>query len=111
MDKFSSIITLLVSVLGVMPIIMPFVIEFIKSMVGQNKIVSIFGNLERFSAIATAIVSVVIYILLHIFLPESFMALNLIQKIATGFVFTFANAMASQIGYDKIIKWIINRGK
>lgn len=109
MEKFEKIITLLVSVLGIMSIVMPFVIEFLKKMIGSTKITTVFGNLERFCALATAIVSVIIYVILNIMVPEMFATYNLAQNIVIGLVFTFATAMASQIGYDKIIKWIINR--
>ena len=109
MYKFETIITLLVAVLGFMAVVMPFVIEFIKNMIGEAKIISAFGNLERFSAIATALVSVIIYVILYILVPEYWNNIKTLQVVVIGFIFTFSCAMASQIGYDKIIKWIINK--
>lgn len=108
MEKFNTLISVLVVVLGIMSVIMPFVIEFIKNMIGQEKIITLFGKLERFCAFATSVVSLLIYILLCILCPEYFIVCNIIQIIAFCFIFMFICAMASQIGYDKIIKWIIN---
>lgn len=109
MDKFNTLISVLVVVLGIMSVIMPFVIEFVKTMIGEPKIITIFGKLERFCAFTTAIASLLVYILLFILCPEYFVVCSIIQIIAFGFIFMFTCAMASQIGYDKIIKWIIHR--
>ena len=109
MDKFNSLVSVLVVVLGIMSIIMPFVIEFVKNMIGEPIVIKAFGKLERFCAFTTAVASLLIYILLYILCPEYFTICNIIQVIAFGFIFMFICAMASQIGYDKIIKWIIHR--
>lgn len=109
MEKFSEIMTLLVSTLGVMAVIMPFVIEFIKNLVTEEKILKIFGTLERFCALVSAIIAVIIYVTLIILIPEAFTAANIVQRIVIGIFFTCGCAIASQIGYDKIIKWIVNK--
>ena len=109
MDKFGDILTVLVSALGIMAVVMPFVIEFIKTLIGESKVITIFGVLERFCALVSAIAGVVVYVAIYILMPELFKSANIAQVIVIGIFFTGACAIASQIGYDKIIKWIINR--
>ena len=109
MEKFSEILTILVSTLGVMAVAMPFVIEFIKNMVTEAKVISIFGVLERFCAFVSAIAGVIVYVSINILMPEMFASATMPQKIVIGAFFMGACAIASQIGYDKIIKWLINR--
>lgn len=109
MEKFNEILTVLVSALGIMAVIMPFVIEFIKNLVTEAKIISIFGVLERFCAFVSAVAGLIVYVSLNILLPEAFKGANIPQIIVIGIFFIGSCAIASQIGYDKIIKWIINR--
>ncbi len=109
MEKFSEILTVLVSALGVMAVVMPFVIEFIKNMITEKVVIKIFGVLERFCALVSAIAGVIVYVSICILLPELFKSANIAQIIVIGIFFSGACAIASQIGYDKIIKWLINR--
>ena len=109
MDKYNVLIAVLVSALGIMSVVMPFVIEFLKNMITEAKVITIFGVLERFCAFVSAIGGVVVYVAIYILLPETFTGVNIAQIIMIGIFFTGACAVASQIGYDKIIKWIIKK--
>lgn len=109
MNKFETLTTMLVAVLGGMSIVMPFVIEFTKNLIGEAKIITKFGKLEKFCAFITAIISVVVYVFLFVLVPEYYAKLNIAQIIVVGIIFSFACSMGSQIGYDKIIKWIIRK--
>lgn len=109
MEKYNVLIAVLVSALGIMSVVMPFVIEFLKNMITEKKVISIFGVLERFCACVSAIGGVVVYVAIYILLPATFIGINIPQIIVIGIFFVGACAIASQIGYDKIIKWIINK--
>ena len=109
MEKYNVLIAVLVSALGIMAVVMPFVIEFLKNMITEAKVISIFGVLERFCAFVSAIAGVVVYVTIYILLPDTFIGINIVQIVVIGIFYTGACAIASQIGYDKIIKWLINR--
>ena len=109
MEKFNESLTVLVSALGIMAVVMPFVVEFIKNMVTEKVVIKIFGVLERFCALVSAIAGVIVYVAIYVLMPEIFKGANLAQVIVIGGFFMGACAIASQIGYDKIIKWIINK--
>lgn len=109
MIKYDEILTVLVSTLGVMAVVMPFVIEFLKTMITEAKVISIFGVLERFCALVSAVAGVVVYVAINILAPELFKNVNIAQTIVIGIFFAGSCAIASQIGYDKIIKWLINK--
>ena len=109
MEKFSEILTVLVSALGIMAVVMPFVIEFIKNMITEKVVIKIFGVLERFCALVSAVAGVIVYVAIYILVPELFKSANIAQVIVIGLFYMGACSIASQIGYDKVIKWIINR--
>lgn len=109
MEKFNEILTVLVSALGIMAVVMPFVVEFIKNMVTEKVVIKIFGVLERFCALVSAIAGVIVYVAIYVLMPEIFKGANFAQVIVIGAFFMGACAIASQIGYDKIIKWLINK--
>ena len=109
MEKFHDILVLLVAVLGVMAVVMPFVIEFIKTMIGEKKVIEVFGVQERFCALVSALAGVIVYVSMNILIPDAFKTATIPQIIVIGVFFAGACSLASQIGYDKLIKWIINR--
>lgn len=111
MIKYDEILTVLVSTLGVMAVVMPFVIEFLKTMITEAKVISIFGVLERFCALVSAVAGAVVYVAINILVPELFKNVNIAQTIVIGIFFTGSCCMGNQVGYDKLCKWIIEKLK
>lgn len=107
MEKYSECISVLISVLTAMSIFMPFVIQWLKKVIGEEKIVSKFKTIEFFSFIVTAIAALVIYVFVLVFAPNLFNGWSIPQVILMAVGFIAVSGFASQGMYDKVIKQLI----
>lgn len=107
MEKYSECISVLISVLTAMSIFMPFVIQWLKKLVTEETIVKKFKTVELFSFICTAIVALVIYVFVLVFVPTLFSGWSIPQIILMAIGFIAVAGFASQGMYDKVIKQLL----
>lgn len=107
MEKYNSCISVLVSVLSIMAIVMPLIIQWLKVQIGEEKITKYFKNVAIFSCVITAAAGLIIYIFIIVFNPALFEGWNIPQIILGCVAFMVVSAIASQTSYDKVIKQII----
>lgn len=96
-----------VSILGAIAVIAPLCIEILKNLIGEDKIKRIFGTMEIFSLVFSAIAGVVGMIFIVLFKADILSVFTIGQKIFIGIAFILACAIGSQISYDKVIKWLL----
>ena len=97
----------IVSIIGGIAVVAPTCIEILKNLIGEEKIINIFGKMEVFSLVFSTIAGVVGIIIIVLFMPQLLADFNVAQKIFIGIAFVVICAIGSQVSYDKVMKWLL----